>query len=197
MRNFAGGFAGSILAMALAYFLIDNISIAYPENVEMLGFLLTGSVILSGSLESIISLNSIFELILVWGLVGLIVAPFGVSEWNLLRTAVWMGGIIATFALSSTLLVNPGFWVQNDRNLLLAFLYARTIMASLISVPFSFLVFNAKKRWLSKRPEPIPEKIETVCECGAVYKSNPLVCVECGRQLREQTEEKSRELSGS
>jgi hypothetical protein len=145
---------------------------------------------------SIITLSSALEIILIWGAAGVVVAPFGVSEWNLLRTSVWMGGIIAAFAVSSTLLVNPEFWLQNDRNLLLALLYVETILASLISVPFSLLVFKAKKRWLKKAPEPIPQKIETVCECGAVYKSNPLICVECGRQLRENTKEKSNELSG-
>ena len=191
MRNFAGGFIGSILAMTLAYFLIGNMSNVYPENIELFSFLLTGSVILSESLVSIITLSFALELILIWGAAGVVVAPFGVSEWNLLRTAVWMGGIIATFALSSTLLVNPEFWLQNDRNLLLALLYVETILASLISVPFSLLVFKAKKRWLKKAPEPIPQKIETVCECGAVYKSNPLICVECGRQLRENTKEKT------
>ncbi|TFG12087.1 hypothetical protein EU537_10380 [Candidatus Thorarchaeota archaeon] len=189
MRNFLGGLVGSILAMTLAYIIIGNQSIVYPENVQMIEFLLTGSLILSDSLESIFSLNFMGKLLLIWGVVGAIIAPFAVSEWNIFRTTFWLGGIIATFALSSTLLVNPDFWFQNDRNLLLAFLYAKTIMASLISVPFSLLAFKAKKRWLRKKPEPIPERIETVCECGAVYKSNPLVCVECGRQLRDIVDE--------
>jgi hypothetical protein len=30
---------------------------------------------------------------------------------------------------------------------------------------------------------PPPERIETICQCGVVYKSRPLLCAECGRSL--------------
>jgi hypothetical protein len=36
---------------------------------------------------------------------------------------------------------------------------------------------------LSSSEAKPPEKIETVCECGAVFKSRPMLCSECGRQL--------------
>jgi hypothetical protein len=37
-----------------------------------------------------------------------------------------------------------------------------------------------------EREHPIPEKIETICECGAMFKSIPMMCSECGKIFSEE-----------
>jgi hypothetical protein len=45
----------------------------------------------------------------------------------------------------------------------------------------SLLMIRARKQ----SEVPIPQLIETRCQCGAVFKSKPLICSECGAVLRD------------
>jgi hypothetical protein len=59
-------------------------------------------------------------------------------------------------------------------------------VTDLITAPLSLvscIPIGMFAAWLSSSEAKPPEKIETVCECGAVFKSRPMFCSECGRQL--------------
>jgi len=60
-----------------------------------------------------------------------------------------------------------------------------TMLISLFAIPSAIPITIIIEKVRRQSEEPIPEKIETTCECGAVFKSNPLICSECGKQLRD------------
>jgi hypothetical protein len=127
-----------------------------------------------------------FSYLIIWIIIGLITGPFSKANWNTVRSTLWVGFILASFALASELLLNPGFWnleINPDRNYELIIHFASSLIIALLSLPTALFSAYLVNR-LGKQTElPVPTKIETVCECGAVFKSRPMLCSECGRRL--------------
>ncbi|MHA2042373.1 MAG: hypothetical protein ACW975_10975 [Candidatus Thorarchaeota archaeon] len=117
---------------------------------------------------------------------GLVIAPFSKSGWNAVRSAVWTGVWVSIWALTSILLLNPAFWSDPNRNLDLLLLFTSTIISASLTLLSAYPISRIIRIARRERELPIPEKIETICECGAVFKSKPLVCSECGRTLSEE-----------
>jgi hypothetical protein len=107
--------------------------------------------------------------------------------WNVLRSTLWIGVFLTIFALIYQIIENPLFWDLNlnpTRNYELLFQFITSIIISLLALPSAIPIIIAIEKARQTGESPLPEKIETVCECGAIFKSNPLICSECGRILR-------------
>lgn len=185
MRNLLGGLIaiviGSISIVALHN--IQNPIFSWPFS--SVWFILSGSSALNATFENILDSELIIGYFVVWIIIGLIIAPFSKKGWNTLRTTLWAGFILGIFSLANLLLENPDFWTSPTRNLELVYHFLTSIFVSLLAIPSAIPTTIAKERLMRQAEDPIPDKIETTCECGAVFKSNPLICSECGRQLRE------------
>ena len=162
----------------------------YPPPFGLFWMIFSGSDSLLASATGLLSSTTWISYIMAWIAIGLVTAPFAKSEWNAVRTALWVGVFISVFAVSSTFLLDPSFWTvdRDARNIYLVLQFASGIVHSLlslvISIPLATLLQKARRE--SDAPPPI--KIETVCLCGAVFKSAPLMCAECGRTLRNVPE---------
>ena len=186
MRNMLGGLMATLIGSALLILLLNQSQPAYPHEVASLWVLLAGSYSLSQSYAALFNPLTLGSYILVWLIMGLVIAPFSKSGWNAVRTAVWTGVWISIWALTSILLLNPAFWSDASRNWTLLLLFTSTIVAANITLLSAYPITRLIKMAHRERELPIPEKIETICECGAVFKSKPLVCSECGRTFSEE-----------
>lgn len=183
MRNFLGGLLGAIFGATLIVYLTDVLPTTFPEPFNNIWFLLIGSQTLVKTIEGFV--NSGILLLITWLIIGIIGGLFSTSKWNSIRTATWVGVILATFSVISTILLDSTFWISETRNITLLIHYVSTIviaMFSLIaSVPLAIIISKLKLQ----KDDPIPTVIETRCECGAVFKSRPMLCSECGKTLTE------------
>ncbi|MHA1924398.1 MAG: hypothetical protein ACXABV_13225 [Candidatus Thorarchaeota archaeon] len=186
MRNTLGGLMATLIGSGLMIFLLNQSQPTYPPEVDSLWLILAGSYRLSQSYIALFNPLTIGSYILVWLIMGLVIAPFSKSGWNAVRTAVWTGVWVSIWALTSVLLLNPAFWSDASRNWNLLLLFTSTIVAANITLLSAYPITRLIKMAHREREVPIPEKIETVCECGAVFKSKPLVCSECGRTLPKE-----------
>ncbi|MFX1368352.1 MAG: hypothetical protein ACFFAY_07130 [Promethearchaeota archaeon] len=183
MRNLLGGLLATIIG-ALFLTQIANLELLqYPEPYQFVEFILTGCVGLRFTLLEIIDPRNTIPYLLTWLLIGIITGVFSKSRWNSIRTALWVGVIISLAAIASVLLTDPTFWVSADRNLSLVILFTGTAVTSMLEIPTAIMVVIVKERIQREQELPPPEKIETICVCGAVFKSNPLMCSECGAKL--------------
>ena len=185
MKNSLGGLVAILVGSAtiVALLNIQNPVFSWPYNSVWLIF--SGSSALIATLGNILNPELIIGYILTWIIIGLIIAPFSKKGWNTLRTSLWAGLFLGIFSLVTLLLENPNFWILPTRNLQLVYHFLTSIIVTLLALPSAIPVTMIKERIMKHAEEPIPDKIETSCECGAVFKSNPLICSECGRQLRE------------
>lgn len=185
MRNFLGGLiaimTGSVIIVILHN--IQNPVFSWPYS--SVWFILSGCSTLNATFQNILEPELIFGYILTWIIIGLLLVPFSKKGWNTLRTSLWAGFFLGMFSLISLFLENPNFWTSPTRNLELVFHFLTAVLVSLLALPSAIPATMIKERILRQAEDPIPDKIETSCECGAVFKSNPLICSECGRQLRE------------
>lgn len=166
MRNIVGG--------ALAA-LIGSLS---------LGGILVGADILRQTYPLILSADFTFSLLLTWMLLGVVSGVFSNSPWNSVRTAAWIGTFLSLLSVANILSSSPEFWASPDRNFALLLIFASSIIVSLLTVPPAVLVISVKKHLLREQERPPPSKIESVCPtCGAVFKSVPLLCSECGAAI--------------
>ncbi len=183
MRNFLSALIalniGSLMVMGLA-------SQHYPDTFEPIAFLLNGSGVLMTLVDGLLSFRFDALVLSAWLAMGLIVGLTAESRWNSVRTVIWIGVIMAICNLAAVFLINPGLWSSNqvERNIL--------IIAQLIKGPFIalFTLITALPIMAiigrAKKPMQIePKPIITVCECGAVFKSKPAICSECGRVLND------------
>jgi len=97
---------------------------------------------------------------------------------------------ISVFAIASTFLLEPSLWTgdRDARNIYLVLQFAGGIACSLLSLVSSIPLTTLLQKARREADVPPPIKIETVCQCGAVFKSAPLMCAECGRSLRKEPE---------
>ena len=102
-----------------------------------------------------------------------------------MRSTIWVGIFVGCLSLVSILLTDPGYWESATRNIDLVYLFATSLLVSLLSLPSAHPLSIVIERARRQKEPPIPEKIETHCQCGAVFKSNPLICSECGTVLRK------------
>jgi len=182
MRNILGGLVGSLFGtfFATTFFMHPT---SYPEPFNIAYFVLNGAYVLEQTIQTILAGEYLLEILIIWIAIGVVISPFSRSEMNAIRTCLWLGVMIASLAVASVLLTDSGFWTSPDRNITLLLIYLSTVIVAFLplitAVPIALVV---KK--IRKEEEIIPpSKIETVCECGAVFRSIPLICAECGRKL--------------
>lgn len=185
MRNILGGFLGVIAGCYLVVLLLGLSEPLYPDPFSIMWILLEGSSALQSTFMFILE-PSLFSYIITWIVIGLIIGLFSKAGWNTLRSAIWVGLIIAILSLASLLLLVPTFWditINPDRNIELLYQFATSIFVALLTIPSALPTAFIVRRLRQQAEPPIPDKIETICECGAVFKSKPMICSECGRQL--------------
>ncbi|MFX1415624.1 MAG: hypothetical protein ACFFC0_02380 [Promethearchaeota archaeon] len=186
MRNLLGGLTGSVIGAWCLVMLLAPDPVPYPSPFDTVWVLLAGCESLQQSLPHLLDPNTTVAFLASWVAIGVIIAPFSKSYWNAVRTSVWVGVIIGILSLSSILVLNPTFWTSASRNWDVVVLFGTSIIVGLFSLvaalPLVKLISLAQKE--TKLPPPV--SIQTTCECGAVFKSRPLLCSECGRQLGDR-----------
>jgi len=183
MKNLFGGILGAIVACTFISFMNLTPLHAYPEPFNQIWFLLDGPRFLENAILMLSNPQSIAGLLTSLCGAGIILSLFSKTPGNAIRTTLWMGASLGSFYLASVLLVDPVFWTSIDRNIVLVMLYIQNILVSLFSLIVTIPLVRVR-RWLGNRgPALVPPKIETKCECGAVFKSRPMICSECGKVL--------------
>jgi len=190
MRNIVGGLVGALVGSSMIVIMLAVPPTEYPSPFSQFWIVFSGSDSLLASATGLLSSTTWIIYVMAWIAIGLITAPFAKSEWNAVRTALWVGVFLSAFAVSSALLLDPSLWTldRDARNIYLVLQFASGIAYSLLSlvssIPLAILLQKARR----ESEAPLPIKIETICECGAVFKSAPLMCAECGRILRNESE---------
>ncbi|MGY5857916.1 MAG: hypothetical protein RTU63_01000 [Candidatus Thorarchaeota archaeon] len=185
MRNSLGGLIGILIGSVTIVILLSIPDTMYSWPYSSMWFILGGSSALKSSFDGFLNQSTILGYILTWVIVGLVISPFSKKGWNTLRTALWGGLILGILSLASVILLNADFWTSPTRNIDLLYHFVISILVSFCAIPSAIPTTIVIDRIRKQSEEPIPEKIETSCDCGAVFKSNPLICSECGKQLRE------------
>jgi hypothetical protein len=182
MRNLLGGLVGAAIGCFVIVWLQKTPQPVYPKPFDMIWFLFAGSSLLQTTLADPLAWNSFMRYFTTWIIVGIAITPFSRPNWNALRTALWVGVFLALFATASVLITNPYFWSSQTRNMSLVSLFITSLITALLSLVSCIPIGMFGARLLNSEVKP-PEKIETVCQCGAVFKSRPMFCSECVRQL--------------
>ena len=187
MRNVLSAILAVVVGSFLLAILLGLPDPVYPEPFNIAWMLLVGSEALAATAS--LSLTSVIvPYLITWLIIGFLIGPFSRAGWNTFRSVLWVGFVLAILALASELLLNPGFWileVNPDRNYDLLILFISSLIIALLSLPTA-LVSSYLTNRLGQQAEPeVPIKIETICECGAVFKSKPMLCAECGRSLTD------------
>ena len=186
MRNLLGGLIGILIGAAAIVALLGIPDPMYSWPYSSVWFILGGSNALKISFDGFLSQSTVVGYILSWVIVGLVISPFSKKGWNTLRTSLWAGIILGILSLASVILLDANFWTSPTRNIDLFYHFVMSFSVSLCAIP-SAIPATIVITQLKKQSElPIPDKIETSCSCGAIFKSNPLICSECGTQLRER-----------
>jgi hypothetical protein len=188
MRNFVSGLLAVIIGSAVIVILLGLAQPAYPEPFSMIWFLLAGSSALQSTLFSPLTPMLVVLYFVSWVIIGLVIGPFSKPGWNTVRSALWVGMIHAVFALVSLLFLDSEFWGSASRNLDLLSQFTTSLILAILTLPSALPMAMIVDRFGRQAEPPIPSKIETVCECGAVFKSNPMICSECGRTLNSSSE---------
>jgi hypothetical protein len=186
MRNLLGGLTGSVVGAWFLVILLAPDPVPYPSPFDTIWILLVGCENLQQSVPHLLDPNTTLAFLVSWLAIGVIIAPFSKSYWNAVRTSVWVGVVIGILSLSSILVLDPAFWASATRNWDVVVLFSTSIIVGLFSLvaglPLVKLISLAQR----ETELPPPESIRTTCECGAVFKSRPLWCSECGRQLSKR-----------
>ena len=185
MKNSLGGLIGVLLGSSVLVMLVNLVNPIYSWPYNSIWFLLSGSDALRLSVDGFLNLSTTVGYVVTWIIVGVILGFFSKMGWNTLRSAIWTGVILGILSLASVLLVNAEYWESPTRNIDLMYHFVTSIIIALCAIPSALPTTMVIERIRKQAEEPIPEKIETSCECGAVFKSNPLICSECGKQLRD------------
>ena len=88
---------------------------------------------------------------------------------------------------SAVFILDPTLWtadqLQRNWGIILHFIAGLCVIP--LTMPTAIPVYMIINKIQAEAEQPQPEKIETRCICGAVFRSNPLICSDCGRILRE------------
>jgi len=182
MRNAAGGFLGALLGSCLIVWLLTLPRIVYPDPFDMVWFLLVGSAALQTTAAGLLNISTTLIYFIVWLIIGLVISPFSKSNWNSVRTAEWTGVFLALFTTLSAVLLDPLFWTSGARNARIIEFFATCLLFAPLALAAAVPV-RVSVNLLRRKEVSSPGNIETVCECGAVFKSKPMLCSECGRLL--------------
>ena len=188
MRNFVSGLLAVMIGSTVIVILLGLAQPAYPDPFSRIWFLLAGSSALQSTLFNPLTPMLVVLYIVSWVIIGLVIGPFSKPGWNTVRSALWVGLIHAVLALMSLLFLDSEFWGSASRNFDLLSQFVLSLILSVLTLPSALPTAMIVDR-VGRQAEPqIPSKIETICECGAVFKSNPLICSECGRTLNSSSE---------
>ncbi|MHA1960177.1 MAG: hypothetical protein ACW99U_08105 [Candidatus Thorarchaeota archaeon] len=185
MRNFLGALISVFVGASLTVNIQGLVSPSYPAPLDIGWFILAGSESLVSSVLDAMNPTDALVSIAVWIIMGMIAGLAANSRWNTVRSVLWMGALVAILGLVSVFALTPGLWFQEQaaRNamILIRLLTALTIstVSMIGALPTTVLIQAARKKTFAVPPE----RIVTRCECGAVFKSKPLICSECGRVL--------------
>jgi len=136
------------------------------------------------------NLQSVFVIIISSLLFGLIAA---LSSRSISDAALFIsksGAYFAFISITIKILQDINSWNSLDRftkNIIMIQDIFVTLIIFNIGIVSAFIIQKIREThqaFLEKKEHP---KIITICECGAVYKSNPEICVVCGRKLRNYT----------
>ncbi|MGY5855957.1 MAG: hypothetical protein RTS72_05105 [Candidatus Thorarchaeota archaeon] len=188
MRNFVSGLLAVIIGSTVIVILLGLAQPAYPDPFSLVWFLLAGSSALQSTLFHPLTPMLVILYLISWIIIGLVIGPFSKPGWNTVRSALWVGLIHALLALISLLFLDSEFWGSASRNFDLLSQFAASLILSLLALPSAFPISMIIDKLGRQAEPPIPSKIETICECGAVFKSNPMICSECGRTLNSSSE---------
>lgn len=188
MRNFVSGLLAVIIGSTAIVIMLGLAQPAYPEPFSMIWFLLAGSSALQSTLFNPLTPIVVVLYIVSWVIIGLVIGPFSRPGWNTVRSALWVGLIHAILALISLLFLDSEFWGSANRNIDLLSQFMTSLILAILTLPSAFPTAMIVDRLGRQAEPPIPSRIETVCECGAVFKSNPMICSECGRTLNSSME---------
>jgi hypothetical protein len=186
MKNFLGGLASFIVGCFLSISLIHSQIPEFPPLVEFLSPIFLGSELLHPNY--ITTLELIGPFILLWLPIGLISGVSASSYWNSIRTVFWCIIFVVLFSLLSIFIQNPLLWTEDQalRNWSIILHFVGALVVIPITLPFAIPVVYVIRKIQAEVEQPKPEKIETICTCGAIFKSNPLICSECGSRLRDE-----------
>lgn len=185
MRNSLGGLIGILIGTIIVVSLIGLTDPVYSWPYSTVWFILSGSSALKLTINGLLNPTAILGYILTWIIIGVIIALFSKKGWNTLRTAIWAGLVLGILSLTSILLLDANYWISPTRNIDLVYHFITTISVSLFAIPSAVPTTFVIERLMKQKEDPIPDKIESICECGAIFKSNPMICSECGKQLRD------------
>ncbi len=187
MRNLIGGLLGALIIASLITLFLQSVIVPYPLPFDSIWFILDGAEKLSETVSNLTNGPYLISVIFALLIAGPILGVFSRSFWNIFRTVLWTGVILAILSTSSLLLKDSQFWYSADRNVILLSIFIQSLLLSVTSIITTAPVIKLIET-MRERGEPITiTKIETRCECGAVFKSNPILCSECGRVLDNQT----------
>lgn len=158
----------------------------YPSPFDQISYLLSGARLLLDTVPGFTSVGTVVPYVLSWLLIGVIASIFSTRGWNTVRTLLWSSLVSGLLVVISEALLND-FWNSPSRNLDLVVLFGQMATFSMIALLTAYPLTLIKEMALRKSEDPIPDRVETTCECGAVFRSNPLICSECGRILREKS----------
>lgn len=185
MRNLLGALIGVIFGSTLIVWMLNVPDPVFSWPYNYIWFLLSGSYVLRDTMSGILVSTTQLNYLVTWIIIGLILGLVSKKGWNTFRSIIWTGIILGIISLAYILLTDVVYWIAPTRNMDLLTHFVTTILVSLLALPSAIIMTVAISHIMKQSEEPIPDKIETSCECGAVFKSNPLICSECGRQLRE------------
>jgi len=188
MRNILSGLVAVLAGSYVIVFLLELSQPLYPDPFSMIWILLAGSSALQSTFSFILDTSVALTYVTAWFVIGLIIGPFSKVGWNTVRSAIWVGLIHAILALASLLLLVPTFWdisINPNRNIELLYQFSTSLILALLTLPSAIPTALLVNRLGQQSDIPVPTKIETICECGAIFKSRPLICSECGRRLSE------------
>jgi len=184
MKNLIGGIVCAILGTEIVALLVNSQQYSWPGITPQLATILEGAFLLAIYGKLGLEFYAV-QFIIAWCIIGAIAAGFSDSKANSIRTLMWNGVAISLLVISGVMIQDPAFWQSTARNLTILLDFVRCVTVSLFALVTAVPISHALEIRRRVGEAEAPEKIETVCVCGAVYKSNPMICAECGRKLRQ------------
>ncbi len=180
MRNFLGAISAVIIG---TYLISATPAEPYPQPLSIMGFLLAGSTVLLDTLNVLMTERALM-ILATWIVMGLTMGIASDSKGNMMRTVMWTGFILSMASLIDLFALNPALWTADmvERNIAIVVRVIKGPLVALIGLIMALPTVTAINRF--RRPEAAQlTPILTKCECGAVFKSRPVLCSECGRMI--------------
>ncbi len=183
MRNLLGGIIGGIVGSVYIWYAMQGPKLDWPAPYDTIGFLFEGSSILvlyseTGAIDLGIWFSG-------WAIAGIAIALFSTSKADSIRTMLWSGGCVFILLIVGVFILDPAYWNSTDRNLFLLIWLVRSVLTAPVALVSAIPLIVLRKKLVHEEETAPPEKIETSCVCGAIFKSKPLMCAECGRQMKQ------------